>query len=392
MHRVILWFRNDLRLHDNPVVDYAVKTAAKKPQQTQVIPVFCFDPRFYTKAEPDFLMQRKSGVFRTKFSLESVMQLRQNLQSLGSGLLVSMGKPEEFLPQLVRDDTDTTVVFTGETCSEELEVEDRVEAAMRGSKLVDFWGNTLVHIDDVDDRIWDRFPQSSTAFMQKTDRVAVRPTLPTPKPGQLPTLDFTSDVEALASEFTPSLMSDFGFNDEEVQAAQMVDPRICLDFRGGENVALERLQHYFFGSQCLTEYKSTRNGMIGADYSSKFAPWLANGCLSVRHIYEELKKYEKQVAKNESTAHFYFELRWRDFFRYYCEAHQTQVFQLEGIRPVGYNGFNKWRMDPELIHRWKTGQTGMPIVDAFMRELNATGFMGNRGRQIVAAYLALDLQ
>lgn len=65
---------------------------------------------------------------------------------------------------------------------------------------------------------------------------------------------------------------------------------------------------------------------------------------------------------------------------------------MEGIRPPGYNGFTRWGQDLDLIHRWKTGQTGMPIVDAFMRELNATGFMSNRGRQVVAAYLALDLQ
>ena len=120
--------------------------------------------------------------------------------------------------------------------------------------------------------------------------------------------------------------------------------------------------------------------MLGPDYSSKFSPWLANGCLSVRHVYEELKKYETQLIANDSTAHLYFELRVRDFFRFYCEAHQTQVFQLQGIRPVGYNGFSQWGRDAELIHRWKTGQTGMPIVDANMRELNATGYMGNRGR------------
>lgn len=101
----------------------------------------------------------------------------------------------------------------------------------------------------------------------------------------------------------------------------MGDPRACLEFQGGEKVALQRLQHYFYDSRCLTEYKKTRNGMLGPDYSSKFSPWLANGCLSVRQVYHEIKKYEKQVIANDSTAHFYFELRWRDFFRFYCEAH-----------------------------------------------------------------------
>ena len=130
--------------------------------------------------------------------------------------------------------------------------------------------------------------------------------------------------------------------------------------------------------------------MIGADYSSKFSPWLANGCLSVRKLYYDILQFEQDIAKNESSAHFYFELRWREFFRFYCEAHQTAVFWQQGIRPEGNNGF-AWRSDADLITKWKTGQTGMPIVDAFMRELSATGLMSNRGRQIVASYLALDL-
>lgn len=129
--------------------------------------------------------------------------------------------------------------------------------------------------------------------------------------------------------------------------------------------------------------------MIGPDYSSKVSPWLANGTLSVRKLYYDILKFESEVVKNDSTAHFYFELRWREFFRFYAEYHQNAIFYLDGIRP---NSDFQWRNDLTLINKWKWGQTGMPIVDAFMRELNATGFMSNRGRQIVASYLALDLK
>ena len=129
--------------------------------------------------------------------------------------------------------------------------------------------------------------------------------------------------------------------------------------------------------------------MIGADYSTKFSPWLANGCLSVRKLYHDTIDFESTVVKNESTAHFIYELQVREFFRFYCEAHQTKVFWLQGIR--GDDPGRTWRANAELINRWKNGTTGMPMVDAFMRELNATGFMSNRGRQVVASYLALDL-
>ena len=101
----------------------------------------------------------------------------------------------------------------------------------------------------------------------------------------------------------------------------MHDQRTCLEFKGGETEAIKRVKHYFFDKKHLKQYKKTRNGMIGPDYSSKFSPWLANGCLSVRKLYYDILEFEQQVAKNESTAHFYFELRWREFFRFYCESH-----------------------------------------------------------------------
>ena len=145
MQRIILWFRNDLRVHDNPVLAWAVKN--KRPS-AQIVPVFCFDPRFFTKSQPDYLMNRKSGIHRTRFQIESVQDLRNNLQQLGSGLLVSMEQPELFLPKLINPEMDTTVVFSAETCSEERKVEDDLEKAMAGCSFVDVWGNTMVHIDD----------------------------------------------------------------------------------------------------------------------------------------------------------------------------------------------------------------------------------------------------
>ena len=108
-------------MHDNPVLSWAAKNA--RPN-TQVLPVYCFDPRFFTKAQPEFHMTRKSGIHRTRFNIESVLDLRARLQQIGSGLLVANQKPEDFIPQLVKPGVDTTVVFAAETCSEERTVED----------------------------------------------------------------------------------------------------------------------------------------------------------------------------------------------------------------------------------------------------------------------------
>lgn len=76
-------------------------------------------------------MARKAGIHRTRFFIESVQDLRAQLQNIGSGLLVSQQKPEEFLAQLVQPNHDTTLVFAAETCSEERAVEDSVERALK---------------------------------------------------------------------------------------------------------------------------------------------------------------------------------------------------------------------------------------------------------------------
>jgi deoxyribodipyrimidine photo-lyase len=105
MHRVVLWLRNDLRLQDNAVIDWACSQHNK-----EVIPVFCFDPRFYQR-EVKTYGTRKCGLIRTKFSIESVANLRASLEAIGSNLLVTCAKPEDFLDSIVTADTETTLVY-----------------------------------------------------------------------------------------------------------------------------------------------------------------------------------------------------------------------------------------------------------------------------------------
>ena len=163
------------------------------------------------------------------------------------------------------------------------------------------------------------------------------------------------------------------------------DPRQVLDFRGGEHEAQKRVAGYF-KSRALDNYKKTRNEMLHENASSKFSPWLAQGSISVRQIYQAIVNYPVQ---NTSTQHFIDELFWRDFFCFYARHHGTSLFFEYGVHG---KGVHQWRQDFELIERWRQGTTGMPLIDACMRELNLTGWMSNRGRQVVASYLALDLK
>jgi deoxyribodipyrimidine photo-lyase len=138
----------------------------------------------------------------------------------------------------------------------------------------------------------------------------------------------------------------------------------------------------------LKEYKQIRNGFIGADYSSKLSPWLALGCLSPRWIAAEVARYEKERIKNDSTYWLIFELIWREYWRYAFLKHGNAYFFLEGISPET----QIWIQNKTSFERWRMGQTGFPIVDANMRELHKTGWMSNRGRQIVASFFAKNLE
>jgi deoxyribodipyrimidine photo-lyase len=161
-----------------------------------------------------------------------------------------------------------------------------------------------------------------------------------------------------------------------------------LAFAGGERSGQARLRHYFWDSDGLSRYKHTRNGLLGADYSSKFSPWLANGSLSPRTVYREVRRYERERVKNDSTYWLIFELIWRDYFAFLARKYPRRIFSLRG--PMRRE--RPWSEDPAVFERWQRGLTGQQFIDANMREIAATGFMSNRGRQNTASFLARNLK
>jgi len=142
-----------------------------------------------------------------------------------------------------------------------------------------------------------------------------------------------------------------------------------------------------FRDDNLKNYFEIRNGMVGESYSSKLSPWLALGCISPRRVWLEAQRYERERVKNKSTYWLIFELTWRDFFIYMGQAQGDKLFVPGGV--TGYK--QQWSGGEQDLRLWKEGRTGDKLVDANMRELAATGFMSNRGRQNVASYLIFDL-
>ena len=359
--KTIVWYRNDLRVKDHqPLVDAA--------DWGNSICVYCFDERQFRKTDYGF---SKTDSLRFAFLIESVEDLRKNLRKHGGELIIRTGHPETILPELAEKISADRIVCHGEVTPEETSVENLLEENL-DIPLIKYWGHAMYHRDDLPFDLLT-IPDVFTQFRKKVEKESsVRPPLATPgkliyegdlDPGEVPS------VEQLGLESTEP------------------DDRSVVDFKGGETEAWNRLNHYFYEADELRNYKFKRNGLLGADYSSKFSPWLAHGCISARSIHAEVEKHEEEVHKNVSTYWMKFELIWRDYFRYSALKYGSQIFKLGGIQGKNLDKVTR----QETFDAWSAGETGIPFVDANMRELNATGYMSNRGRQNVASFLAQNL-
>ena len=183
-----------------------------------------------------------------------------------------------------------------------------------------------------------------------------------------------------SSHSNPSVESVFSYMRDssiylEEERRKEVERRSAFPFRGGEKSALERLNSFVWENQNVKTYKERRNEMIGSEYSSKFSPFLAFGCLSPRKIFWEIEEFEKKVEKNESTYWLFFELLWRDFFRVYSISHGNRIFSERGPSRMRREEM-EWKIDSPLhLHFkcWANATTGFPLIDACMTELNKTG-------------------
>lgn len=221
-----------------------------------------------------------------------------------------------------------------------------VRASHASGKLTQVWGGqTLVHRDALPFSKMQHLPDVYTQFRQKVENAGAR----------------DAAVAAYRPEppvFKPSPTASGNIDPGRIPAAPAVpdDPRSAVPFKGGETAGLARVHDYFRTKLDLPRtYKDTRNQMLGPDYSTKFSLWLATGSISGRRIIHELQRYEAEVESNKSTYWIWFELLWRDFFRFQAVKQGTKMFQLAGPRDVT----NKpWKRDEALLQAWKDGRTG----------------------------------
>lgn len=359
MSRAILWFRNDQRLGDNPALNAALAA------HDEVLPVLIVDPRQHGAGPFGF---ERSGPFRRRFIREGIADLDAQLRAKGSALHVRVGEPAQVIARL-QETWGVEAVHAQQLFAWEEQRQEREVAAVAHLRL--HAPNTLLLPGDLPFAL-ERLPHVFTAFRHKVEKLSpVRE--PLPEPQRIPSPKEWRG-RALGEDALP-------------HAPIMDDPRAALRFTGGRAAALARLKHYLWDTRALSTYKETRNGLIGAGYSSKLSPWLASGAVSAREVWHAVKRYEAEHGSNESTYWLGFELLWRDFFQFIAAKHGADLFKRAGVARKPAKG----NSDARRFAAWCEGRTGQPFIDANMRELAATGWMSNRGRQNVASYLVHDL-
>ncbi|KAI3841626.1 hypothetical protein MKW92_036998 [Papaver armeniacum] len=334
-----------------------------------VLPVYCIDPRNFGITH--YFGFPKTGASRAQFLIECLADLRKNLMKRGLNLVIRHGKPEDILPSIAK------AVGAHTTCQERVA---RSISKIRGStstsrnptnvKLELIWGSTMYHIDDLPFNT-SSLPDIYTQFRKSVEsKCAIRGCFKLPPSiGPLP----STDIGKIGGWGDVPSLDQLG--------VVHVEAKKGMYFVGGESAALGRVYEYFWKKDLLKVYKHTRNGMLGPDYSTKFSPWLAFETSLL------VKRYEKDRLANDSTYWVLFELIWRDYFRFVSIKYGNSIFHLGGPREVQA----RWSQDLNLFESWRDGRTGYPLIDANMKELSTTGFMSNRGRQIVCSFLVRDM-
>jgi deoxyribodipyrimidine photo-lyase len=347
----IYWFTTDLRLDDNP----ALKMAAEAMDQLIFV---------YSANTPDRLSHMQVGHSvsqnRQIFITESLDCLNDQLQDLGQHLVVIDNTQTE-MAQLIDDHGITHIYRNSDQHALDSAEWLKIQTDYPQISFSEVSNNRLFRPEQFTFEL-SELPDSFSKFRRKAEKLEIDSPLSPPDRLPPPITD-------------PLPLTQLG----QGSGANTL-------FKGGEIAGVRHMQKYF-QSDLPSTYKQTRNGLDGMDYSTKFSPWLAQGCLSARRIIHRLNQYEDEVVSNDSTYWIYFELLWREYFQWYAEKYGEQMIAFSGIKDRSPNT----SFYPERFQKWCQGTTPYPIVNACMRQLNATGYMSNRGRQLVASCFVHEL-
>ena len=368
--RWLFWHRRDLRLADN------LGLAAAAAATPAVTGVFVLDPAILQAAD--------MAPARLWFLLGSLAELQQRWRAAGSRLLVLQGDPAQVLPQLAAAIGAAVVAWNRDVEPYGRERDRRVAAALQaeGRKVLVDWDQLLIAPEDLKTGSGDPYrvygPFRRNWFAQVERKQAAGALALQAAPSGL--LDLAQDPPAhlplLAVLPTP-----------ETLGHPFAGAQLC-PCRPGEAAAAEQLQAFCDGGPLL-RYEPGRN-MPGEAGTSALSAALKFGTLSPRQAWDaaqQAKPLVRSSEQSESIQVWEQELAWREFY-------QQALFHFPQLADGPYRPQWKqfpWQNNEDWFDFWADGQTGMPIIDAAMRQLNQSGWMHNRCRMIVASYLVKDL-
>ena len=380
--RWLFWHRRDLRLADNRGLAAA---AAATPAVTGV---FVLDRAI--------LSESTMAPARLWFLSESLRELQQAWQQAGSRLLILNGDPAELLPRLATALGAEVVAWNRDVEPFGRERDRRVARALQagGRKVLADWDQLLVEPEALKTgagdpyrvygpywRSWRRWVEEASAL----GSAASGGLAPLPPPSSLIDCDFAQPAGQLAEALkdlpiaSPNL--DHGFSGSE----------LC-PCRPGERAAQQQLQAFCDGdgrSIPLLGYEPGRN-IPGEAGTSGLSAALKFGTLSPRQAWaaaQQARPLARSEEERQSIQVWEQELAWREFY-------QQALFHFPELAGGPYRPQWRafpWDNDAGRFDAWRDGLTGMPIIDAAMRQLNASGWMHNRCRMIVASFLVKDL-
>jgi deoxyribodipyrimidine photo-lyase len=340
----IWWIRRDLRLTDNPTLHTALGTLDQiQGKPDDVIPVFILDPIF------SFRSPRRQSFLHAGLSA-----LHKNLQTRGSYLVIRAGKPVDVLRQLMQE-TNTAAIYAEEDYTPYARSRDTLIADKLPLQLV--LGQTVHHpefVKKANGKPYTVYTPYSKVWKSLLTKIQLLPA-----PNHI---------------HTPA-----GIKSEPIPVFEN-DPL----FPAGEVEALRRLTD--FASERIFAYAEARN-RVDLDGTSSLSPYLRFGMVGLRQAAATALIAQQSTSNPKGAEVWLNELIWREFY--------IQI--LYHFPHVSRNAFNAslanipWRNSESEFAAWKEGRTGIPIVDAAMRQLKETGFMHNRARMIVASFLVKDL-
>ena len=360
--KAIYWFRNDLRLNDNPSLNIALE------KSDEILFVYIHDIANDKNSPWGF---KKMGEHRKLFLSQGLNELNQNLLKYAHSLNIYIDDPVNILKKLViKYKIDTIFCESIEAFDEKKQIEllgdDKTD-------VITYFQSSLFIKNQLPFDMND-LPDVFTDFRKTIEHKNNKPNKPVTllkKIFKVKSIKDSKLVE-LKTKFSDYTNSSFPIMDKK--------------FMGGEKSGILYLKKYFQSNKAET-YKHTRNELTGINFSTKFSPWLSLGYISARQVFSYLDEYENNIKKNESTYWIFFELMWRDYFRFIMIKYGEKLFYKSGLNLSKQN----IRHDDSSFELWTTGNTKNKFINAGMNELRLTGFLSNRMRQIVASYLINEL-